>query len=411
MITPYSDLSVSLTKQIDKIEKQNNGIYFTPPATILRNLEILKPYMKNVRRVLEPSCGSCEYITALCSQYPNLDITGIEFNETIYQSIQYLATEKIMLYNEDFLKRQNSGGYDLILGNPPYFVMKKQDVDPMFHDYFDGRPNIFILFIIKSLNLLNENGILSFVLPKNFLNCLYYDKTRKYINGHYQIIDILECADDYIETKQDTIIVIVQKVVINTIDNRPFCLNNGDYSIFGTPQTIVELNQLYLNSTTLNKLGFRVSVGTVVWNQCKDILTDDSSKTRLIYSSDIKNKKLVVQKYSNKDKKNYIDKKGGRTPLLILNRGYGVGKYKFEYCLIQPEFDYLIENHLICIKYTKQIGAEELMELYKKIITSFDNDKTMSFIKLYFGNNAINTTELGEIMPIYDIEQISHTLW
>jgi hypothetical protein len=33
----------------------------------------------------------------------------------------------------------------------------------------------------------------------------------------------------------------------------------------------------------------------------------------------------------------------------------------------------------------------------------------MSFIKLYFGNNAINTTELGEIMPIYDIEQISHT--
>ena len=49
------------------------------------------------------------------------------------------------------------------------------------------------------------------------------------------------------------------------------------------------------------------------------------------------------------------------------------------------------------------------MELYKKIITSFDNDKTMSFIKLYFGNNAINTTELGEIMPIYDIEQISHT--
>jgi tRNA1(Val) A37 N6-methylase TrmN6 len=408
MSTPYSDLSVSLTREISKIEKQNNGIYFTPPATILRNLEILKPYMKNVRRVLEPSCGSCEYITALCSQYSNLDITGIEFNETIFKSIQHISTEKTMLYNEDFLKRQNSRGYDLILGNPPYFVMKKQDVDPMFHDYFDGRPNIFILFIIKSLNLLNENGILSFVLPKNFLNCLYYDKTRKYINGNYQIIDILECADDYIETKQDTIIVIVQKVVISTIDNRPFCLNNGDYSIFGTPQTIVELNRLYQNSTTLNKLGFRVSVGTVVWNQCKNILTEDSSKTRLIYSSDIKNKKLVVQKYSNKDKKNYIDKKGGRTPLLILNRGYGVGKYKFEYCLIQPDCDYLIENHLICINYTKQIGVEELMELYGKIISSFDNDKTTSFINLYFGNNAINTTELGEIMPIYDIAQISH---
>ena len=403
MSTPYSDLSISLTRQISKTEKQNNGIYFTPPSTILRNMDILKPYMKNVRRVLEPSCGSCEYITALCSRYSNLDITGIEFNKTIYQSIQNLATEKTLLYNEDFLKRQNSGGYDLILGNPPYFVMKKQDVDPMFHDYFDGRPNIFILFIIKSLNLLNENGILSFVLPKNFLNCLYYDKTRKYMNNHFQIIDILECNDDYIETKQDTIIVIVQKVQEDNIDNRKFCLSNGDYLILGTPQHIVQLNKLYLNSTTLNKLGFHISVGNVVWNQCKDILTDDSDKTLLIYSSDIKNKKLVVQKYSNPVKKNYIDKKGDRGQLLVLNRGYGVGKYKFDFCLIDPDCDYLIENHLICIKYTKQIGEEELMELYRKIITSFDNKKTMGFINLYFGNNAINTTELGEIMPIYDI--------
>ena len=36
-------------------------------------------------------------------------------------------------------------------------------------------------------------------------------------------------------------------------------------------------------------MGFKVSVGNVVWNQHKKILTDDSSKTRLIYSSDIVN--------------------------------------------------------------------------------------------------------------------------
>ena len=69
--------------------------------------------------------------------------------------------------------------------------MKKADVDNSYYNYFDGRPNIFILFIIKSLSLLNNKGILTFVLPKNFLNCLYYDKTRKHIIENFAILNIL----------------------------------------------------------------------------------------------------------------------------------------------------------------------------------------------------------------------------
>jgi hypothetical protein len=87
---------------------------------------------------------------------------------------------------------------------------------------------------------------------------------------------------------------------------------------------IERLTSLYENSTTLSKLNFEVNVGNIVWNQCKDILTDDETKTRLIYSSDIVNKKLMPKKYSNEDKKNFINKKGETSPVLVLNRGYGV---------------------------------------------------------------------------------------
>jgi len=34
---------------------------------------------------------------------------------------------------------------------------------------------------------------------------------------------------------------------------------------------------------------------------------------------------------------------------------------------------------------------------------SFDNIKTRKFIEIYFGNNAINTYEILNILPIYDI--------
>ena len=40
--------------------------------------------------------------------------------------------------------------YDVILGNPPFFVLKKQEVDEVYYPFFDCRPNIFLLFIIKS---------------------------------------------------------------------------------------------------------------------------------------------------------------------------------------------------------------------------------------------------------------------
>jgi len=122
----------------------------------------------------------------------------------------------------------------------------------------------------------------------------------------------------------------------------------------------------------------------------------------LIYSSDIKNKKLKIKKYSNKDKKNYINKVGNTNPVLVINRGYGVGNYSFEYCLIDIEKEYLIENHLICVNYTKNISYKKLIKLYKMIIKSFENENTKKFIELYFGNNAINTTELCEILPIYN---------
>jgi type I restriction-modification system DNA methylase subunit len=400
----YSSLSCLLTKTINKIEKKENGIYFTPPQTIKTNIDLLEPFMENVKEVLEPSCGSCEYIFALTNKYNNINVTGIEFNKTIFESIQPLSKDNIALVNSNYLSHDFQHKFDLIIGNPPYFVMKKTDVNNSYYNYFDGRPNIFILFIIKSLDLLNINGILSFVLPKNFLNCLYYDKTRKYINENYHILNILECNDNYIETQQETIIIMIQNKK-STDDNILYSMNISTFTIFGLPDNIIKLKALYDNSNTLFNLEFIVSVGSIVWNQCKNILTSDTEKTLLLYSSDIKNNQISIQNYSNKDKKNYINKSGFTTPLLVINRGYGVGNYKFNYCLVneKDDIEYLIENHLICIKPINSTSKYELIQMYKKIIKSFENPKTIEFIKIYFGNNAINTNELCKILPIYDI--------
>jgi len=387
----YSDLSIGLTKQLEKNEKKQNGIYFTPPETIRKNMEYLKPYMDNVKEILEPSCGSCEYISAIKQKY-DVNITGIEYNNTIYESIKHLHPN---LIHDDFITHRFDKTFDLIIGNPPYFVMKKNDVDKEYHKYFDGRPNIFLLFLIKSLKLLSKDGILSFVLPKSFLNCIYYDKTRKYIIEHFHILTIMDCNDKYIETQQDTILILLQN---KPLPSTNFYMAISNFTLFGTETNIKTLQVLYEQSATLDTLGFDVHVGTIVWNQCKQELSDDDTKTRLIYSSDIVNNELSKKTYKNKDKKNYIERDGLSEPLLVINRGYGKGKYTFNYCIVRHS-SYLIENHLICIKPREPM--DNLMEHYDTIVRSFQHKKTQEFIDIYFGNNAINTIELCKILPIY----------
>ena len=397
----YSQLSYELTSELDTKEKKRFGIFFTPKNIILDCIDfILNLITPNT--ILEPSCGSGEFVKVLNEKLHLKDIDAIEYNESIYDRLQHVewgAQNTITTYELDYLKYKTDKKYDLIIGNPPYFVMKKGDVDKKYNTYYSGRPNIFILFIVKSLELLNENGILSFVIPKSFVNCVYYNKLRTYINDNYTILKIFEYEKSkFIDTEQETITLIIQK---KKGDNNDYVLIKDDIVLFNTPEKIIQLKEYYRDSTTLKQLDFEAKVGTVVWNQVKNKLTNDDSNTLLIYSSDIKNNKLSIQKYKNEAKKNYIQQKGTKDLMLVINRGYGNAKYNFTYCLLDMEREYLVENHLLCIKSKKKIEKKALREKYNKIIKSMNNDKTKKFIGLYFGNNAINTTELNEILPIY----------
>jgi len=405
-MSDFSYFSKNITQQFTQNEKKSDGIFFTPPniiTNIIERIKLIPDFL--VRSILEPSCGSGEFFHYLNNNFENIDITGIEKNTRIYEQIQhkFIENNNISIFHRDFLQWDliNENKFDLIIGNPPYFVVSKSEVDESFYDLIDGRPNIFVLFLIHALQKLQDNGVLAFVLPLNFINCIYYSKIRKHIYENFAIIDILECNDDnFMDTKQDTIVFILQKKLDKSENNRFALLKNNDI-VFNTPSKIDLISNLYHGAVSLYSMGFDVKVGTVVWNQCKDILTDDDTKTRLIYSGDIKNNSLDLVNYKDPSKKNYIMKDGHTGPMLLLNRGYGKGKYTFSYCLVDMDTPYLIENHVISIRFRGSISREQLIEKYNKVIQSFCNEKTKTFVELYFGNNAINTTELKHVLPIY----------
>jgi len=388
--------------QLSKKDKKKFGIFFTPEAIVKKAWELLRKYELKLDNVLEPSSGSCNLLKPIFNK-DNINITCVELNKVIYRTLKIKKNENFFIFNQDFLKFRTEKKFDLIIGNPPYKVVRKNKVDIEYHQYFTGRPNIFALFLIKSLKLLNKNGILCFVLPLNFQNCSYYNKLRFFLVANYQILDVVDCSSEtFSETKQATLILILKNQ--SEVNNKDFIFTrNNSINIFPREKVLI-LNDLIKGSTTLHDLGFTVSTGNVVWNQHKQKLTDfatNSHSTRLIYNFNIKNNELFFENKKHMTKKPFLSKLGNNKMLLVVNRGSQGGKYQFNFCLIDVKYAYLLENHLLSIDFVNNLSKAKRLFLFKKIIKSFQKTKTKVFLDTYLGTSTLNCTELKHILPIY----------
>ena len=274
-----------------------------------------------------------------------------------------------------------------------------------------GRGNIFVLFLYKCLTQhLKTNGILAFVLPTSLYNCTYYEPCRKYIKENCEILFLQNINVSYYDTNQDTMILIIRNKklpepgnpVLGT-GNHKFIFETND-CIYFTPY-YKELNKLVENSTTLSELGFIVKTGEVVWNEHKEILTDDEEEgTLLIYTSNIdKENKLVLNNLKGEKKqyikvgKDGINKKPIKGAALLISRGYG-NKYKLSYTEVEEGVEFFGENHINVI-YKRE--GEDIKEQIEKIKKSLESENTNKFIKWFVGNGALSKTEIENVLPIF----------
>ena len=412
LIEQYTQFSIDITLNLSKNEKKDYGIFITPKIIINKLFDSIMNFVsKNgiiIQTILEPSCGTCEIVNYCDNNFNGVHIDAIEFNNTMFEYIKDLSFKnKVTIHHHDFITFNSSIKYDLIVGNPPYFVLEKEYTIPKkMEPYIYGRPNIFGLFIIQSISMLAPNGILAFIIPRSFLNSSYYSKIRNYIKETCKIIEIIDFEKDnkFIDTQQSTFGMILKREP----NNNNIHLIDCNYSIKIYDNYMFTNDSLFLKnllegSTTLAELGLRVRTGNIVWNQHKDELTDDTNETILLYNSNLtKEHTIEIKSFKNEEKYQYIKKDGRIDPILVVNRGNGNSAYKLNYALISNIGPYLIENHLNEIYSTKKIKKEELIILFNKIIQSFENPKTQLFINTFLGNNGLSKTELETIFPIYN---------
>jgi adenine-specific DNA-methyltransferase len=127
--------------------KKNLGQYFT--SNIELKKKVFEFILNNPLTILEPSIGRGDLISF--NKNPNIkfDMYEIDNNIKLLDGIN----KNDVIYT-DFIKEDIQKKYISIIGNPPYIKTKTG--------------NLYIDFINKCYNLLEENGELIFIVPSNF---------------------------------------------------------------------------------------------------------------------------------------------------------------------------------------------------------------------------------------------------
>ena len=156
--------------------------------------------------------------------------TSEEKNEQInMNNIDIASTSEFFLWHTWFSDVFENGGFDIVIGNPPYFVYQAQhvgeiDVLRKDKDYtiaFGGKLNAYKLFLANALKkLLKPNGVNCFIFQNSFLGDKQATNLRKYVLEKTQIINI-ESFPERDSKKKRVFESVKMSVCIPTIRNTP----------------------------------------------------------------------------------------------------------------------------------------------------------------------------------------------
>lgn len=147
--------------------------------------------------LLEPSVGTGNLLKFIdTKKYSPIDVYELKSEYLVH-----ITDEKINKRNEDFIKAQMTQKYDNIIMNPPY--IRIQDLSVSYRKYLkehflllnDGLVDIYYAFIIKCLELLNENGKMVAITPNTYLYNKSSAPLRKYLFENKWIEEIIDFKD------------------------------------------------------------------------------------------------------------------------------------------------------------------------------------------------------------------------
>lgn len=97
-----------------------------------------------------------------------------------------VAGDKAFNWQEAFPQVFAKGGFDVIIGNPPYVKLEKikslsEGISKLGYSTFEKRGDLYILFVEKGFQILKSSGKISYIMPNKWLQAGYGKPLREFI--------------------------------------------------------------------------------------------------------------------------------------------------------------------------------------------------------------------------------------
>jgi|AntAceMinimDraft_8_1070364.scaffolds.fasta_scaffold09199_2 type I restriction-modification system DNA methylase subunit/predicted type IV restriction endonuclease len=114
----------------------------------------------------------------------------------------------VLDWNTEYPEIMTAGGFDAVIGNPPYVRMLgvgRQELDHYNNKYKSatGHYDTYVLFVEQGVGLLNAEGLLGMILPNKFFKATYGRGLRCFLNRH-GLIEIVDFTDKQLFRKAST---------------------------------------------------------------------------------------------------------------------------------------------------------------------------------------------------------------
>lgn len=121
-----------------------------------------------------------------------------EGNHEVQDAVDKLEipNDQFFLWHTYFADVFEKGGFDIVIGNPPYGVSIKDDYRKAVVASWGNVPDyeIYYYFIVLAAPLLKEKGIMSYIIPNTFLFNTFAKHFREMLVEKWNVLEILDCT-------------------------------------------------------------------------------------------------------------------------------------------------------------------------------------------------------------------------
>ena len=191
-------------KHIDEMEKKISE--FSLPFEGVENY-ILENNLYGVD-INEESVGIAQLALWLRTAKPNRKLNSLNQNIKCGNSLisdPAIAGDKAFDWQKEFPKVFEKGGFDVVIGNPPYVRPHYLNDETKRHLWnafqtYERKADLYVCFMERALRLVKPKGLTSFIVSDGWLRLDSFEKIRQFILQNASVLKIVDFTKDVFDS-------------------------------------------------------------------------------------------------------------------------------------------------------------------------------------------------------------------